>query len=225
MPHFIPIKGDKARRYIDSETNLIISRRRYDQLYGRLGRKGYTYEHAARLAKVEDLAEALARPARGRKKISSENEKNLRLVKFFEDKEKRKILRQQKKIKELGKVKKYPQKSFQGYLKKGKKAHQIKFPLECEPLFNYIDIIRRSKFRKDVFAVAIQLECYSLNKDESFRVTLYPMYALSMRDPSCDDLFDSVEEKTSLNPSGTAVPLYFVLHIAYEDDYIQRRNK
>ena len=63
-----------ARRYRNTVTGEILSRRQYDQLT-----KGITYEQKAKDNKQRNLKEALARPARGRTKARTEQEKEIRL--------------------------------------------------------------------------------------------------------------------------------------------------
>jgi hypothetical protein len=64
---FVRIPG-KQRRYRDTDTGTIISRREYDQRHGRLAGTGLTLEKAAKKTREQNPILAEIRPARGRKK-------------------------------------------------------------------------------------------------------------------------------------------------------------
>lgn len=55
MP-FRPLPRDSARRYVDTETGEIISRRQYDKLHGTLKKQGYSsYEQKAKIRESAGL--------------------------------------------------------------------------------------------------------------------------------------------------------------------------
>lgn len=60
------IKGDSARRYINTETGAIISRHFYDTRYGTLKKQGFTGYHQKARATPVELRQS--RPAPGRRK-------------------------------------------------------------------------------------------------------------------------------------------------------------
>lgn len=70
---FIPL-GGKSRRYLDTETGKELSRRQYQNSV-----KGISFEAKAKANKAADLGKALARPARGRTKASTQTEIENRL--------------------------------------------------------------------------------------------------------------------------------------------------
>lgn len=78
---FVRLPG-KGRYYRDTDTGVIITRRQYDQRYGRLAGTGLNYDSAAKKAKQDNPIAAELRPARGRKKpeflkqINEETRKN-----------------------------------------------------------------------------------------------------------------------------------------------------
>lgn len=60
-----------ARNYVNTETGEVISRRKYDQTYGRLAQAGIKSNEAqAQINRAANEGEQLARPARGRKALS-----------------------------------------------------------------------------------------------------------------------------------------------------------
>jgi len=70
---FVPL-GGKSRRYLNTETGETISRRQYFKLMS-----GLSFEEKAKRNREKDLAVALARPARGRTKATTQEEIELRL--------------------------------------------------------------------------------------------------------------------------------------------------
>lgn len=67
---WVRIPGDSKRRYRNTETGETISRRQYDEKYGRLAKQGLKSNEAqAAKNRKENAKEQLARPARGRRKL------------------------------------------------------------------------------------------------------------------------------------------------------------
>lgn len=126
--------GGKSRQFLNTETGEIISRRQYDKI------RGIQYEAKAAANKKANLAEALARPARGRKKAESKAEAELRAEAARirqqieeEEKQKKKLLRAASS--RAHKVK--PKKIRKAMLKAGHRAERVSFT-EYEEYVDYI---------------------------------------------------------------------------------------
>lgn len=92
--------GGKTRRYQNVATGETISRRQYDQRFGRLAESGLTLEKFARKNLMRDPALAMARPARGRKSAIPKKVKESKPKKpKLSDARKKELLRQRAKLK------------------------------------------------------------------------------------------------------------------------------
>ncbi|RWZ82314.1 MAG: hypothetical protein EO766_18080, partial [Hydrotalea sp. AMD] len=66
--HWVRLKGDTTRNYVNTKTGEIISRRQYDEKIGRLSKEGLTNETQAKKNKAENPIAFSAKPRRGKKK-------------------------------------------------------------------------------------------------------------------------------------------------------------
>lgn len=149
---FIRIKGDKARRYIDPETDEIISRRQYDEHYGRLAKAGIKSNEQQAKINAELLGEEqLARPARGRTKIKETDAK-----KRAEELKERVNRKKQKESFEAlqNKVKKAKKKATRRpqisdrLLKAGKYSYRLNVPFEFEPIRDAVEEARGTQIER-----------------------------------------------------------------------------
>ena len=101
--------GGKSRNYYNPETGEQISRRKFDKM------RGIFYEEKAEANKKADIAKALSRPARGRKKSRTQDEVEQEIEKYLS----------KKAAKEAAKAK--PRKITPKLLKDGNKAARVKF--------------------------------------------------------------------------------------------------
>jgi len=212
---FVPIKGDKTRKYQNTKTGEVISRRAYDQKYG-VARQFGSYETKSKTNASINPLEHFARPSRGKKSMLKEVEKFTQQEKSeFIHKE---ITRQQEK--ELSKKNqriydnkmkrqlKPPRKINTKIFKKGRYSMWRDYLTHID-YEDMLDIIIMGKQQGDLFGYQAGFEVLNEKENKTYIMTL-----LQLRDFSVPFTIEDYEEMIeNLNERGYIIMLAGVIRL------------
>ncbi len=212
----------KARRYQNNRTGEIISRRQFDERYGRLAKQGLkTNEQQAKVNKFREGIEQLAKPARGRTKIK-EKDAEIRkaiLEARLETLKEKKLSSKYKKLSE--KKLRNPHKLSDSNFKPGRMGRKFRVALDYEQIESFIE---SSSHYSGALGYTLGLEFMDDRTREVGAVTITRLRDFSVKFSISD--FDSMMQW--FVDHAYAVPLYALVYIALKQktvDKIAKRKK
>ena len=218
---WIPL-GGKSRNYKNTETGQILSRRQYDKLT-----KGINYEQKAKANKKANLEQAVARPARGRTKATTQKEINQRLeAARIQAESKLENAASRNATKKRNSIKR--KKITPSLLKTGHFARRIpaKDEDEADEIRLEIKAWKMSNGKRYVSAIGYGMTGFdSRHPEKELDVTLIHMQspAVEVRPPLDEQRDDYLDEKPYFIWSHYWVHLHF--DPAYAQNRINKKNK
>ena len=211
MP-WIRIRG-KAERYRNTETNNEISRYMYDKLYGKLIGQGFrSYRQKAKVNREKNIAEALARPARGRRSIRRESEavKAARVIEYRLEQQEKKQRRAKRKY--SGDRLKLPP---------GKRGIRLSLPFDLDEIWK---ILNKAAATRGVIGAGVGIDGVDAGSEQPLSITVYGAFLMDdyRRNPSrvqariTAALSEKLHNTTYLIPNG-----YFVW-VTWAIDWLRR---
>ena len=216
------LPGKTKRRYQNIKTGEIISRRYFDEHYGRLAKQGLkTNEEQAKVNKFREGIEQLAKPARGRT-IIKENDAEIRKQilearkELEEQKNKEKLL-----IKKQNKKPRTPSKITLKNFKPGTEGRVFRVHFDFDDISNFINV---GKAYQGIFAYGVGIEFFNELKGNVGAATLFKHRHITVPFTQAD--FDYMRDWISnRNSNGTLIPLFAFVRLELKKEYYEKLGK
>lgn len=216
---WIPL-GGKTRRFRNTETGEEISRRQYQNRI-----KGISFEAKAKASKAANIQEALARPAKGRKKVSSASPEAEARLKTFEEQQAQKLEKElNRRARAKSKKVHVPQIRPQ-LLKTGHRAARVPFNTHAE----YVRLLKQAREimvplngRRLITAYGLGVVGYDERTGKELDATL-----VTMQSPSIVYTEDELE---NILEDFLMEKIYFIfshwfMHLHFNQEYAEHRLK
>jgi hypothetical protein len=216
-----------ARQYQNTETGEILSRRQYDQRFGRLAKAGIKSNEAQALKNREENLEAqLARPARGResvKKYSPETQRAILEGRKQFAKQKAETEATQKKIRAMkARANRAPKKVTDRLLQAGRIGKRYDVPLNYEAIHDAVSSARSAH------VVAYGVGLNGIDSRNGQEISYWYRRSRFGGMMSIDDDFtrtDFTRMIEQANEKGYFVPVSAFVHFAFDKDYAASKKE
>lgn len=207
------VRGDKARRYVNKKTGVVISRRQFLQHYGKAQAFG-TLEKRAKYYSKSD--KQLLRPARGRKSALRVIESEKTAIAARRRLERQEKAADKKIEKELKRKRRTPKKISVSNFKKGKISRNIELDVD----YSEIERVRlEAKKSGIVFGYLVGANMITeMGEDRTFTTIKLRSISKSFKREEFDSMLETVQQMSY----ATLVSLF--VHLSLSIDVARKRN-